>query len=162
MCPDCGTRFESAADAQAADGGTTVVETATEQNSLLVRAVWFFCVGWWASGIWLTIAWVCNLTIIGLPLGLKMINKVPMVISLKKRTDTQVVTTTAEGTSVERTGPDQYSIPVRAVYFVLVGWWASALWMAAAWVVSLTIVGLPVAVMMYNKLPFVTSLYKLR
>ena len=49
---------------------------------------------------------------------------------------------------------------VRAVWFLFVGWWASGLWAAAAYAVTLTIVGLPLAIWMYGKLPFVASLYR--
>lgn len=52
------------------------------------------------------------------------------------------------------------SLVVRAVYFLLVGWWASGIWMSIAWVASITIVGLPLAIWMYSRLPFVVSLYR--
>ncbi|WP_324665042.1 YccF domain-containing protein [Haloarcula sediminis] len=121
----------------------------TDRPSLLVRAVWFVFVGWWLTGLWLSVAWFLNVTIIGIPLGIKMINKVPYVLSLKQR-DRLVDET-------ERRS--QYSIPVRAVWFVFVGWWASGVWTGIAYVLTLTIVGIPLAVWMYNKLPFVVSLY---
>ena len=106
----------------------------TNEASLPVRAVWYLFVGWWASGFWLTIAWTLNLTIIGTPLGIKMINMVPKVLSLKER---ELVDADGSG------GEQKYSLPIRAVYFILIGWWASGLWMALAYVVSLTIIGLP-------------------
>jgi uncharacterized membrane protein YccF (DUF307 family) len=123
-----------------------------QQHSLVVRALWYVFVGWWATGIWLSVAWVLNVTIVGLPLGIKMVNKVPMVLSLKRQTDAKLVTASR--------GRDQTNLAVRAVYFVLVGWWASLVWMGLAWLVSLTVVGLPVAIWMYNKLPYVVSLYR--
>ena len=55
----------------------------SEQRSLLAQAVWFLLVGWWVTGIWLSAAWFLNVTLIGLPLGIKMINKVPLVLTLK-------------------------------------------------------------------------------
>src|SRR5262245_50874752 len=42
---------------------------------LLIRALYFILFGWWFSGIWAVIAWVLCLTIIGLPLGLYMLNR---------------------------------------------------------------------------------------
>ena len=121
----------------------------SDQPSLLVRAVWFLLVGWWLTGLWLSIAWLLNVTIIGIPLGIKMINKVPFVLSLKKR---QRYVSAGEGTS-------QYSIPVRALWFVFVGWWASGVWTGIAYTLTLSIVGIPLAIWMYGKLPFVVSLY---
>ncbi|SDW80148.1 Uncharacterized membrane protein YccF, DUF307 family [Haloarcula vallismortis] len=122
----------------------------SDQRSLLVRAVWFLLVGWWVTGIWLSVAWFLNVTIIGLPLGIKMINRVPLVLTLKRRD--QLVT--------ESAGGSQHSLLVRGVWFVFVGWWASGVWTGVAYALSVTIVGLPLAIWMYNKLPFVVSLYQ--
>ena len=120
-----------------------------DQLSLLVRAVWFLLIGWWLTGLWLSVAWLLNVTIVGIPLGIKMINWVPYVLSLKKRT-----------TYVEESdGTSQYSIPVRAVWFLLVGWWASGVWTGIAYTLTLSIIGIPLAIWMYGKLPFVVSLY---
>ncbi|WP_312908752.1 YccF domain-containing protein [Natronosalvus caseinilyticus] len=130
----------------------------TENRSVAVRAVWFVFVGWWATGLWLTVAWVLNLSIIGLPVGIKMINVVPKVLTLKDPEDDIVVD--ADGNVVGSAKKDQHSLVVRGVWFVFVGWWASGIWMGIAYLLSLTILGLPVAIIMYNKLPFVVSLYK--
>lgn len=119
--------------------------------SLPVRAAWFLLIGWWATGIWLGIAWFLNVTIIGLPLGIKMINATPKVLSLKEREFVD-----SEG----RPGEQRYGLVVRGAWFLLVGWWASGLWTAVAYVFTVSIVGIPIAVMMYNKLPFVVSLYE--
>ena len=35
---------------------------------LLLWILYFFLFGWWATGIWINVAWFLNLTIIGLPL----------------------------------------------------------------------------------------------
>lgn len=122
-----------------------------DSPSLAVRAVWFLLVGWWATGIWLGVAWFLNVTIIGLPLGIKMINATPKVLSLKEREFVD-----REGNPEEQ----RYGLAVRGIYFLLVGWWASGIWMSVAYVFTVSIVGIPVAVMMYNKLPFFVSLYE--
>ena len=54
----------------------------SEQRSLLVRAVWFVFVGWWASGVWTGVAYALSVTIVGLPLAIWMYNKLPFVVSL--------------------------------------------------------------------------------
>jgi hypothetical protein len=61
------------------------VETKTGPG-LLVRAVWFVFVGWWLSAIVSAIAWVALVTIIGIPLGIWLINRIPTVITLRPRT----------------------------------------------------------------------------
>ena len=119
--------------------------------SLAVRAVWFVLVGWWATGIWLGIAWLLNVTIVGIPLGIKMINATPRVLSLKERDFID-----ADGSP----GQQRYGWLVRAIWFLFVGWWASGIWMSVAYGFTVSIVGIPLAVWMYNKLPFVVSLYE--
>ncbi|WP_424001629.1 YccF domain-containing protein [Haloarcula salina] len=121
----------------------------SDQPSLFVRAAWFLLVGWWATGLWLSVAWLLNVTIVGIPLGIKMINRVPFVLSLKRR-DPLVESSD---------GGRQHSLLVRAVWFIFVGWWASGVWTGVAYALSVTVVGLPLAIWMYNRLPWVVSLY---
>ncbi len=52
------------------------------QRSLWVRALWFVFVGWWVTPIVVNIAWLLNLTVILLPVGIKLINLVPTVLTL--------------------------------------------------------------------------------
>ena len=54
---------------------------------LLLRILYFFLFGWWATGVWINVAWFLNATIIGLPLGLWMLNRVPQVLTLRPTSD---------------------------------------------------------------------------
>lgn len=145
------------------NGGVNQGGTAAQRNSspsILVRAVWFIFVGWWATGIWLGIAWFLNVTVIGMPIGIKMINYVPKVVSLKGRTAGNGVGPQGGDAGVEQHNTAQRSLLVRAVWFLFVGWWASGIWMGLAYAATLTVVGLPVAIWMYGKLPLIVSLYR--
>lgn len=140
----------------------TTASVSTDQGpSLVVRAVYFLLIGWWASGIWLGVAWLLNVTIVLMPVGIKMINYVPKVVSLKDRTIEMESHTDADGdvTVTQRSKP-QHSLLVRGVYVLLVGWWASGIWLSVAWLASVSLVGLPVAIWMYGRLPYVVSLYR--
>src|ERR687884_537696 len=97
-----------------------VVIQRTDGPGLLIRAIYFILFGWWFSGIWAVIAWVLCLTIIGLPLGLYMLNRLPQVVTLKPSRGDLVLTAT--GHVVKRDVP-QVPFLLRAVYFVLIGWW---------------------------------------
>ena len=120
------------------------------ERSLIVRALWFVLVGWWATPAVVNVAWFLNATIIGLPFGIKLINLVPTVLSLKE----------PRSLTTPEAGRGQRSLLVRGVYFVLVGWWLSWLWANVAAFLAVTIIGLPVAYWMFNRLPYVTSLYR--
>jgi uncharacterized membrane protein YccF (DUF307 family) len=120
------------------------------ERSLLVRALWFVLVGWWATPVVVNIAWLLNATIILLPLGIKLTNLVPTVLSLKE----------PRSATTPEAARGQHSLLVRGVYFVLVGWWFSWLWANVAAFLAVTIIGLPIAYWMFNRLPYVTSLYR--
>ncbi|MBK8432432.1 MAG: hypothetical protein IPL28_14560 [Chloroflexi bacterium] len=48
-----------------------------------MRALYFLVIGWWFSLIWATLGWLLCLTIIGLPLGVVMLNTLPAVTTLQ-------------------------------------------------------------------------------
>lgn len=129
--------------------------------NLLIRFVWWLFIGWWASGIVVGIAWVALITIIGIPLGIWLINRLPTVLTLRPRTRTwQLGTDGAGSTVVQDYGRPQVAWPIRGIWFVLVGWWASAIWMGLAWLIQLTVIGLPISLLMFNRTPFIASLYR--
>lgn len=129
--------------------------------NLLIRFLWWLFIGWWASGIVVGIAWVALVTIIGIPLGIYLINRLPTVLTLRPRTRTWSLGTDETGaTVVQDGGRAQVAWPVRGVWFVLVGWWASAIWMGLAWLIQLTVIGLPISLLMFNRTPFIASLYR--
>ncbi|WP_224448150.1 YccF domain-containing protein [Haloprofundus salilacus] len=119
-------------------------------RSLVVRALWFVFVGWWATPLVVNVAWFLTATVVLLPLGIKLTNLVPTVLSLKE----------PRSRSAPEAARGQHSLFVRAVYFVFVGWWLSWFWANVAAFLAVTIVGLPVAYWMFNRLPYVTSLYR--
>ena len=126
-----------------------------EPPNLFLRVIWFILVGWWLTGILSAAAWALNATIIGLPLGLWIINRLPFVATLRP-----IGTVYWLDEGVLRAATEQRPFLVRAVYFLLVGWWLSGLWMAAAYVLLLTIIGMPAAFWMYGRIGAVTTLYR--
>jgi uncharacterized membrane protein YccF (DUF307 family) len=137
---------------------TTVYERGP---NLLVRFLWWLFIGWWASGIAVAIAWVALITIIGIPLGIWIINRLPTILTLRPRTRHWSLGQDQYGnTVVADMGRPQVPWPIRGIWFVVVGWWASAIWMVIAWLIQLTVIGIPIALLMFNRTPFVASLYR--
>lgn len=126
------------------------------QMPFLLRVIWFFVFGWELTGIWILVAWALNASIIGLPLGLWMIDRVPQVLTLKARPGV-MVTDLKDGRS-QFLPASNAPFLIRALYFVLFGWWFSLLWAALAWLLCATIIGLPLGILMLNGLPSVTTL----
>jgi uncharacterized membrane protein YccF (DUF307 family) len=121
----------------------------------LLRVVYFILFGLWFSGLWAAIAWVLCVTIIGLPIGLWMLNKLPQVTTLRPERNDLVISTSGEIFVRHR---EQHNFLVRALYFLLIGWWFSALWMSLAWALSASIIGLPFAFWMLNQVPAIITL----
>jgi uncharacterized membrane protein YccF (DUF307 family) len=69
---------------QGQDGVHRYERIATDQTSFLIRVAYFLLIGWWLSGFWMAAAWLLCVSIIGFPLGLMMVNRVPFVITLHR------------------------------------------------------------------------------
>lgn len=126
----------------------------------VLRVIWFFLVGWYVALPWILIAWFLNLTIIGLPLGLWMLNRVPLVLTLRVQGGYNVATARGDEVVWSYSGVPQHPFLVRAVYFLLIGWWFSLAWSLLAWALSVSIIGLPIGAWMFNRLPEVTTLMR--
>jgi len=107
------------------------------------------------------VAWFLNATIIGLPLGVWMLNRVPQVLTLRPAKQVVVMDhADKDQVRIRTTGLSQYPWPLRLVYFVLIGWWLSFLWSNVAWVICATVIGLPLGIWMFNRLPMLTTLMR--
>jgi len=129
----------------------------------LVRVLYFIFIGLWLGLIWVLVAWFFNLTIIGLPIGLAMINRIPQIMTLRPvRVQTSVEV--RDGAPVVRQAPlRQRPFLLRALYFILIGFWFSLLWMLLAWLltgISLGL-GLPLAFWMFDRVPVITTLARI-
>lgn len=124
--------------------------------NLPIRALWFVLVGWWLGGIVISLAWLANVTIIGLPLGVYLLNRLPTIFTLRPQEQSVRLTSAGEW----RQGKEQLPFLLCAVYFLLIGWWFSGLWLAGAYAIGVTMVGLPLSFIMFNYAGAVTTLYR--
>ena len=121
----------------------------------LIQLVWFVLVGWWLGQLWIAVAWFLAATIIGIPLAVVMFNKLPDIIALRG-TDTYTVSFYGNRAVVNNT--PQYPLLLRALWYLLVGWWLTGVWVELAYVLCLTVIGLPLGFWMFDKVPAVLSL----
>jgi uncharacterized membrane protein YccF (DUF307 family) len=138
---------------------STVIVSQQKGPGCLAQVLWFLFIGWWASQLWIALAWLLMLTVIGIPLAVMMLNKVPKVIALREQTSGATVIKTGGVTVIDASGKaPQHNIMLRAIYFLLIGWWLSALWMEVAYFFCLIIIGLPIGFWMFDKVPGIVSL----
>ena len=140
-----------------------VVNVNIQQNQpgLFIRALYFLFIGWWAGLIWLNIGYFFVVTIIGLPVGLIMLNRLPLIMTLKPASQLVNINITGNTTNINiTTGAQQVNFLIRALYFVFVGWWTGLLWSYVAYTLFVLIVTIPVGVIMFNMLPAIITLRK--
>jgi uncharacterized membrane protein YccF (DUF307 family) len=135
---------------------------AKQGPGMLARALWFIFIGWWLTAIVSVVAWMCLATIILLPLGIWMVNRVPTVLTLRPRTVDAWVWIDPAGNlfHVGAAPIAQPSWVVRGIWFIFVGWWLSAVVMAVGYFLVLLVITLPLGLMLYNRVPFAASLYR--
>ncbi|MCS6882482.1 MAG: zinc ribbon domain-containing protein [Oscillochloridaceae bacterium] len=145
---------------QAAPAPVVVMAPTVAGPGCLVRGLYFLFIGLWLGAIWTGLAWALLVSVIGLPLGLLMLNRLPQVMTLKP-IGTQMRVINQGGVVLISQGQiEQRPFWLRALYFVLVGWWLSGLWLFAAWsLISVTFgLGLPLAFWMFDQTPAIVSL----
>ncbi len=149
----------------------TVVNVNTQQqgHGFLMRALYFIFIGWWLGYIWLNIGFAFCAFIITLPIGLIMLNRIPQVLTLRpstgSQTQVQVAMMVGYGgvtnvVNVNITSNQQHNILIRALYFVFIGFWVGYLWANIGYFLCLSILGLPLGIIMLNRLPMVLTLRK--
>jgi uncharacterized membrane protein YccF (DUF307 family) len=138
----------------------TVVIQPSAGPGFLVRAIWFVLIGWWLSALAIAAAYFAAITVIGLPLAFYVFNRIPMITTLRGRTQNYETTQVGETTLMRAKTIAQRPMWVRVVYFILVGWWLGAVWLAVAWFLSITIIGLPIAVLMYDRVGGIMTLLR--
>ena len=129
----------------------------------LVRGLYFIFIGLWLGAVWIVVAWILNITIIGLPIGLAMINSIPQVMTLRPARR-QATVEMHNGMPVVQSHPiPQANFLLRALYFIVVGWWLSLIWMILAWLLTgVTLgLGLPLAFWMFDLVPTLTTLKRM-
>ncbi len=122
-----------------------------KQPGCLVQALYFIFIGWWLGGLAMSLAYLLMLTIVGIPAGIAIINKIPYLMALRE---------TEPIVSYVGVQESQYNIFIRVLWFILVGWWFTAIWLSVAYILALTIIGMPLAFWMFDKAPMLLTLKK--
>jgi len=109
-------------------GSTTIILNQQRNPGCLMQLLWFVFIGWWAGQAWILIAWFFMAIIIGIPIGVKMINVLPRIIALRGGSNVMTIQNLG-GNTVISTGMsrEQHPLWLRTIWFFLAGWWLSAI-----------------------------------
>ena len=141
-----------------------VVVAGKRGHNVLVRMLWFVFVGWWVGMIATGIGYFLCLTVVGLPPGLLLLNRLPGIMTLRPRSATTQVSILGGNLSIN-TGVRTRQLPflIRAIYFVCIGFWLTGICLTLAWsllaIWPLTL-GLSIvpAILLFDRVPLVLTL----
>ncbi len=139
-------------------GNPVVVVNQSRGPGCLIRILWFLFLGLWLGAIVTVLAWGLIVTIIGLPLGLWLLNRLPQIMTLSPAKQGVGVTIINGTTVISTTSVPQHGFLTRALYFLVIGWWFSAVWLILAWSLVALILTMPLAFWMFDRVPQVTTL----
>lgn len=136
-----------------------LITTQKQQVPFILRALWFLAVGWWLSGVFIIVGYLCCLTLILAPVGFWFLNRIPQAQTLRMR-NTEFHVTEKDGITHLKEGRiQQLSWYYRAAYFPF-GLVFGAIWLFLAWTISLLILTLPLSVWMIDRSPTIISLQR--
>lgn len=121
------------------------------QPGCLVQLVYFVFIGWWLGAIAVSLAYLLLLTVIGIPLGVMIINNVPYLMALRR---------TEPAISYLGSRTEQHNFLVRALWFVFIGSWATFIWLGIAYLLCCTLIGMPIGFLMFDKAPMLLTLHR--
>ena len=135
----------------------SIVQTSTGPGCL-IQALWFIFIGWWLGALSIAAAWVLNITIIGLPLGLAIMNNIPRVLSLQPPKKEYQLVDANGNISISISQLPQRNFLLRILYFLIIGWWWSGIWLVLAYLICITVILIPISLQMFRLTPFMTTL----
>lgn len=69
----------------------TVATHGKRGPNFFLRALWYIFIGWWPTGISLTVGYLAGLTVIGLPLAFWIFNRTGTLLTLRPRSQTTTI-----------------------------------------------------------------------
>lgn len=128
---------------------------ASSHRDIVRRLAYWLVIGWWASWLWLLLAWLFNLLILTRPWAQWMVNHLPYLLLGRS------VQTREPWVKWRPAAERPYPPLTRVVYWLLCGWWLSLLWTNVAALACASILGIPVGLLMLSYLPTVSDLSRL-
>ena len=121
-----------------------------QEPGCLIQILRFVFVGWWLGSFVVGAAYLMFLFIITIPIGIELLNNIPKIMALREPPKL-----------VSAYGPvstPQVNILVRALWFVLVGWWLAGIVMTVAYALCMTVIGLPIGFVLFDTVPGLLTL----
>lgn len=119
------------------------------QRPFLLRAVWYLFIGWWLGGLAIVVMYLMILSIILIPVGLLLLNVIPFLMTLHRVRPKEVAAEAAI---------QNPNILLRILWFIFLGWWLGGIAVQIAYFFCLINIGLPIGLVILNRLPTIMTL----
>lgn len=119
---------------------------------MLLQFIYFLVIGWWLGLLASMLGFVLCVSIIGLPFGLILLNRLPSLIYLRE------IGESCPAGYDHRHMQEELPMLMRVLWFVLVGWELGFIVIGLGYLLTLTIIGLPLGVYLLNRVPFALTL----
>lgn len=117
----------------------------------LFQFLYFILIGWWLGGLFALLGYLLCLSIIGLPIGVLILNRIPSLIFLHERNQHEISPT-------GRVNGEEVPFILRVIWFFVLGWEAGIFVLALGYILCLTFVGIPLGIYLLNRVPLVLTL----
>ena len=119
---------------------------------MIIRFIYFLAIGWWVGLIVSFVSYLLCATIIGLPLGTALLNRMPGLVYLREPGDA-----CPDGYH-HRHLQEELPFLLRVLWFFVIGWSLGFIVIMAGYALALTIIGIPLGIYLLNRVPLVMTL----
>ena len=118
---------------------------------MFARFVYFIAIGWWLGLLVSAAGYFLCATVIGLPFGTMLINRLPSLVYLREPGEP-----CPHGS--HRHLNEELPFLLRVLWFFVIGWGLGFMFITAGYLLALTIIGIPLGIYVLNRVPLVMTL----
>ena len=119
---------------------------------LLVRLIYFLLIGWWAGLLASAVGYLLSISIIGLPFGLILLNRLPVIIFMQEPGEA-----CPDGYN-HRHINEELPFLLRVVWFIFIGWELGFFVISIGYLCCITVIGIPLGIWILNRVPLALTL----
>ncbi len=136
-----------------------LVREGQEGHGCLVQTLWFLVFGWWMSQLAVVVGYLLVATVLLMPLGFALLNRVPYLATLRRAARVTNASVQEDGAVVvERSDKPQRPFWQRALYFLVIGWWFALIVLELGWLLTATVLLAPVGLALMGWFPTAITL----
>ncbi len=119
---------------------------------MLLQLIYFIVFGWWFGALVAVVGYLLCVSVIGLPIGVMLLNRLPAFIFLLERSQE------LESDSLGLQHSHELPLLIRIIWFFVLGWELGIFALLVGYVFCLTLIGIPVGIFVLNRVPLLLTL----